>query len=100
MHAIGNKSRDGKTIGGGSEHNVEWHAVRMRDAFLANRDALLAEWMAAPMAKAACPSKTTVQQRAEKAGRKLIEWEGKLKRAQGMVKKWGRKVRYYEGRTP
>lgn len=72
---------------------------KVLDAFRANREALLADWNAAP----AMEIKTTVSVqaiRAHAAADKLAKWERKMKAAANKVKKYRRQVAYYNRVLP
>ena len=90
---------------GGSEHNTEALTKIVMDAFDADRERLLAEWAAEPARSAATSTAPTfkdtlrasiVERRAAKAQADLERWQRKLKLAQGKVRKYKARVRYYE----
>jgi hypothetical protein len=78
------------------EKKTERHAKRVKEQFLANRDALLKEWSAPPAEKPKQPQPSLQERRAAAAQKKLVEWTRKQKLASTKVKQYRRKVRYYE----
>ncbi|NJM13180.1 MAG: hypothetical protein HC889_16105 [Synechococcaceae cyanobacterium SM1_2_3] len=81
----------------GSKRHCPAHA--MLERFLTERAiAMGAHKLNAPAPKAK-PKVDVVAKRASAAAANLANWERKLTRAQKAVKKWGAKVRYYEGKT-
>lgn len=81
-----------------AEHDAEWHAQRVLDAFRLGRDAWLAAWNEPPAEKPAKPKLSIAERRAEKAQADLDRWQRKLKLAQTKVKKLKRRVAYYDKR--
>lgn len=65
------------------------------EAFRANRDALLAEWIA-PVQERVRTVVSISERREAKALADLAKWERKLSLAKGKVRKYTARVRYYE----
>lgn len=115
VEGIASRGRGGRSeagIGkrkGSSERQTKWHDRMVLRAFQKNRDKLLDAWskglievqpsdpppepVAVEPAQPATPD--FVQKRADKAAKKLAEWERRLKAARGKVQAYRRKVKYY-----
>jgi hypothetical protein len=92
-HELQHLHRKFETGHGGGERHTRGEERRIHALFVANRDALVAEWSVAPAVKA----KPSVQdKRAAKVQADLDRWQRKLKLAQTKVKKLKRKVAYYD----
>jgi len=83
-------------LGWNSEAKTMINERKVHAAFVANREALLAEWNAPPASKPEKPKATAQEKRAAKALADLDRWQRKLKRAQTKVRKLKTRVRYYE----
>lgn len=87
--------RWGTVSSGGSEHQAQWHANRVVEAFRIAQDALVAEWSAEP--EKPVKSALSVQERRQQAVlAKLSAWQRKLKTARTKVAKYQKQARYYE----
>jgi len=78
------------------ERKTEWHAKRVKEKFLANREALLAAWRKEPKRRPKKSPPTLQERRAVYAQKKLAEWTRKHKLAATKIKQYKAKVRYYE----
>lgn len=79
-----------------SERSTRHEERRIHGLFVADRDALLAEWSAAPAERPAKPKASVQEKRAAKAQADLVRWQRKLKLAQTKIKKLKARVRYYD----
>lgn len=79
----------------GSERLTDIQAQRVYQEWLANAEALLAEWRAESKRQPK-PQISAVEKRAAKAAENLATWVRKAKLAKTKVAKYRRAVRYYE----
>lgn len=99
LYLIGSRSRVsrryyGRVESGGSEAHTTWHEKKVLEAFLANKESLMAQWMAAPQ-RPTKPATTILDKRSAKAAAALARWERKFKLARTMLAKCKRRVAYY-----
>jgi hypothetical protein len=92
-----NQYRSGRydKLGRRLEANTRAVEVRVLRAFRAEREALLAAWVAEP-ARAAKPVVSLEERRAAKAAADLARWNRKLALAKTKVRKLQIRVRYYD----
>lgn len=79
----------------GLERNTRAVEVRVLRAFRADRDRLVAEWMAPPV-RVAKPKPSRAEANEARARKALADWQKKLKLAQTNVRKYRAKVRRYD----
>lgn len=89
---------------GGTEQYTDTLALKVLEAFRANRPALLAAWGDGPEAAPATPvtpprMAAVIEQREAKARAAMERWERKLKLAKTKLAKYRAKVKYYERRA-
>lgn len=95
-HDEGVRTRRFGRSSGSSEKHTKHYERKVYESFLANRDALLAEWSAEPEATPVPPKPTRQELNDAKSRKQLATWERKLKLAKTKVAAYRRKVRYYD----
>ena len=75
------------------------HAARdVLDTFREERQTLVTAWQRPPDERPKTHAKSLVEKRAAIVNKKLVEWQRKLKLAQGKVRKYKVKAKYYENK--